>query len=411
MVLKETGIHLQIISGNTEAHAGYLGVINTIDIKNGIIFDLGGDSTELAIFKNRRILESVSIPVWAVNTTAIFNARDRMPSNIFNDISLFVMGHLDKYPWLKNQNISLIGVGGTARTVAKIIQRRKKYPLTKIHNYSFSANSFREYFTELQSTGLEERSKISGLSAERSDIILAGSSIINYLLETTDSKKMIISGCGLREGLFLEYYCKNKGQQAIADDILKRSRDNIMKLYAPDISHSKHVSSLALAMFDNWTELHGLAKSSRRILRTAALLHDIGITINFYSHARHSAYMIQNAQLFGLSHREQIMAAVIAGWHNGISKAYSRDRFYRNILSESNWKVINCLALLLALAESLDYSQTGQINKIKPAIDKNGAILSVSSRDNTVIGLQQAKTYLPWFKKTFNLDLRIGLLT
>lgn len=59
-VAAETGIQLHIISGNTEAYISYLGVINTLNVKDGIIFDLGGGSTELILFKNRKILESVS---------------------------------------------------------------------------------------------------------------------------------------------------------------------------------------------------------------------------------------------------------------------------------------------------------------------------------------------------------------
>ena len=67
-VAEETGIQLHIISGNTEAYISYLGVINTLNVKDGIIFDLGGGSTELILFKNRKILESVSLPIGAVNT-------------------------------------------------------------------------------------------------------------------------------------------------------------------------------------------------------------------------------------------------------------------------------------------------------------------------------------------------------
>ena len=58
LVTRETGIKLQIISGKEEAYYSYLGVINTLDVANGIIFDLGGGSTELIYFKNRRIVES-----------------------------------------------------------------------------------------------------------------------------------------------------------------------------------------------------------------------------------------------------------------------------------------------------------------------------------------------------------------
>ena len=62
-VAEETGIQLHIISGNTEAYISYLGVINTLNVRDGIIFDLGGGSTELILFKNRKILESVSLPI------------------------------------------------------------------------------------------------------------------------------------------------------------------------------------------------------------------------------------------------------------------------------------------------------------------------------------------------------------
>ena len=138
-VAEATGIQLHIITGSTEAYISYLGVINTLDVKNGIIFDLGGGSTELILFKNRKILESVSLPMGAVNTTGMFNTRNEMPANVFSDINVFIMSRLAQYPWLKQNGLPLIGVGGTARTVAKIIQRAKKYPATKIHNYTFSS--------------------------------------------------------------------------------------------------------------------------------------------------------------------------------------------------------------------------------------------------------------------------------
>lgn len=409
-VAEETGIQLHIITGNTEAYISYLGVINTLDVKDGIIFDLGGGSTELILFKDRKILESVSLPVGAVNTTAMFNTRNVMPPNVYSDVSFFIMSRLEAYPWVKQNGLPLIGVGGTARTVAKIIQRSKKYPATKIHNYSYTVQTYREFFNNLRNTTLEQRKKISGLSSERSDIILAGSSIINCLFDATGAKRLITSGCGLREGLFYDYYSKANHVPLIAKDILAMSRENMLNLYEKtDSSHARHITELALAMFDGWSQLHGLRKNYRRLLETAALLHDIGITINFYSHARHSAYMIQNAKLFGLTHKEQIITSAIAGWHNGVSKNYFKDRFYKEMLTESNWKTINKLALFLALAESLDYTETKQINVIEPGMNKKSATLKLFAHGIPSIEMHQIKEHLPWFKKTFGVELKVQL--
>ena len=408
-VMEVTGIQLHIISGNTEAYISYLGVINTLDVKNGIIFDLGGGSTELILFQNRQIVESVSLPLGAVNTTGMFNTRNEMPPNVFSDVNFFVKSHLERYPWLKQQGLPLIGVGGTARTLAKIVQRSKKYPTTKLHNYALTAQTFRAYFNKLRDTNLEQRKKISGLSSERSDIILAGCSIISCLFDISNSKKLIVSGCGLREGLFFDYYYKAHDLPVVADNILERSRENILKLYTPDTSHSKHITALALNMFDSWPKLHGVNKSHRKLLETAALLHDIGITINFYSHARHSAYMIQNAQLFGLTHKEQVITAAIAGWHNGVSKNYFRDKFYKELLSDEDWDLVNKLALLLALAESLDYSQTNQINNIAPYLDKRGAVIKIFADDIPSIEMHQIKSHQSWFRKIFGAELSVEL--
>ena len=409
-VAEQTGIQLHIISGNTEAYVSYLGVINTLDVKNGITFDLGGGSTELILFKNRKILESVSLPLGAVNTTGMFNIRNEMPANVYNDLTAFIMSRLSQYPWLKQNNLPLIGVGGTARTIAKIIQRGKKYPATKIHNYAYPVQTFRTFFNKLRLTNLEQRKKISGLSTERSDIILAGTSIISCLLEATGAKKLITSGCGLREGLFYDYYSKSNNVPLIAKNILERSRENTLRLFESDTGHARHITKLALAMFDGWMELHKVRKSNRRLLETAALLHDIGITINFYSHARHSAYMIQNAKLFGLTHKEQIITSAIAGWHNGVSKNYFKSRFYKEMLTESNWKLINKLSLLLALAESLDYSEMRMVHTLTPSFNKKNAILAIHAEQMPTIEMHQIQDHLSWFKKTFGVELKIEVI-
>ena len=408
LVEKETEIHLHILGGKAEAYASYLGVINTINVKDGIIFDLGGGSTELVLFRDRTIVDSVSLPFGCVNLTTMFNTKDEMPSTVFSDISYLVMSRLEKYPWLKDSSLPLIGVGGTARTIAKIEQKKNKYPASKIHNFQFTSQAFRATFKYLRETNLEQRRKLSGLGSDRADIILAGASVIQCLLEVTGGKKIIVSGCGIREGLFLDYYAKKEKNPVIAKDILEESTRNILLLYSTDIRHSEHITALALTMFDAWKPIHGLNVSWRRLLKTAAILHDIGITINYYSHARHSAYMIENARLFGLTHKEQVIAAVIAGWHNGVSRNYLRNKVYKYFLTDEDLAKIAKLSLFLALAESMDYSQTMQISEIRPEIkNKKTALLHLKADCLPSIELHQLRQHLPWFSKVFNMELLI----
>lgn len=404
-VAQEVGIQLHIISGNTEAYISYLGVINTLDYKDGIIFDLGGGSTELILFKNRTVVNSVSLPFGAVNITDIFHTRAEMPPSAYSDIRFFLATKLAEYPWLKQNNLPLIGVGGTARTLSKIIQREKKYPATKLHNYTYPVRLFRAAFNKLRDTKLEDRSKISGLSSSRSDIILGGCAIINCLLEATTCKEIITSGCGVREGLFFDYYAKTRQEPVVAEDILERSRENILKLHTANTEHARHVTQLTMTMFEEWQGLHKVDAEYAKLLETAALLHDIGITINYYSHARHSAYMIQNANLFGLTHKEQVFTAAIAGWHNGVSKNYFRDKFYKDMLTDEDWKTVTKLACLLALAEAMDDTETKSVRAISPSFSKGKAKLTIYAQNQLNVELQLLNGHLGWFKKTFGVPL------
>lgn len=404
-IAQEVGIQLHIISGNTEAYISYLGVINTLNYNDGIIFDLGGGSTELILFKDRKVVNSISLPFGAVNITDIFHTRAAMPPSVYTDIRFFLSTKLAECPWLKQKNLPLIGVGGTARTLAKIIEREKKYPATKLHNYTYPARTFRATFNKLRATKLEDRAKISGLSASRSDIILGGCAIINCLLEATGCKEIITSGCGVREGLFYDYYAKTRQESVVADNILERSRENILKLYTANTEHARQVTSLTMTMFQEWRNLHKINESYGALLETAALLHDIGININYYSHARHSAYMIMNANLFGLTHREQIFTAAIAGWHNGVSKNYFRDKFYKDMLSEEDWKLVNKLACLLALAEAMDDTETRTVHCITPSLEKGKAILTIHATAPIKVELQLLNSHLNWFKKSFGVPL------
>lgn len=408
-IAQETGLQLHIISGHTEAYISYLGVINTLAVKDGIIFDLGGGSTELILFKNRQMINSVSIPFGAVNTTNIFHTRNTIDANAYSNLRFFLATQLAQYPWLKQKDLPLIGVGGTARTVAKIIQREKKYPTTKLHNYTYSLRVFNNFFNKLRFTNMADRQKISGLGKDRNDLILAGCSIINCLLDATGCKEIITSGCGLREGLFYDYYSKTNNKPLISEDILKESRENVLGLNSTTTAHPHHVAGLALTMFREWSQLHKVPQKYERLLETAALLHDIGININYYSHARHSAYMIQNAKLFGLTHKEQLLTSAIAGWHHGPSKNYFKDRIYTELLKEADWSVITRLACILALAEALDDTETQQVQRITPSLTKNKACLVLETEGSLKVELQLVNAHLGWFKKVFGVPLEINV--
>ncbi|MBP2654414.1 MAG: ppx 2 [Firmicutes bacterium] len=407
-VTEETGIALKVISGKDEAFLGYTGVINTLDITDAVLFDLGGGSTELTLIKNRQPESVISLPFGAVNLTERFGTQNQISAKKLYDLSTYIIHHLAKVPWLADSNLPLVGVGGTARNIAKMDQKRKNYPFNKVHNYRLGSISFNDLWQALLASDLKQRAKFAGLSRERSDIIVAGTTIIKCLFDTTNSNRLIISGCGVREGIFLKHYLTKLGQPIIIDDILEHSTKNMLLFYKANANHAYHVAALADAMFEGWQELHNMDHRDRLLLRITSLLHDIGITINFYDHTRHSAYLVENARLFGLTHREQMLAAVIVGWHNGPQAKYTRNKFYSEFLDDSDWQKARKLSLLLALAERLEATQMQLIQNLYSSIENNVAYLNITvDAQAASIELEEVQQHRKWFKKEFGVELKI----
>ncbi len=65
----ETGITMNVITGEREAYLGYLGVINTIALKDFLIFDLGGASVEMTLVRDGEAVHSLSVPIGADTLT------------------------------------------------------------------------------------------------------------------------------------------------------------------------------------------------------------------------------------------------------------------------------------------------------------------------------------------------------
>ncbi len=397
-VYTETGIPLRAISGEEEAYLGFLGVVNTIGLDDFIVFDLGGASVEISLIEHRQLKKSVSLPMGALVMTGQFKSGHEFTNAEYKRMIRHIQEVLHRESWLKDARLPLIGIGGTARNIAKMDQREKNYPIPKLHNYKVKKVTIESLFQRVKETPWEERKKIPGLSSERADIIVAGMAIIRELMEYTKASSMIVSGCGLREGLFFQYYGQHyDGQEflqktGIIDDIVTHSTLNILRSFTPhDVDHSLYISKLAKQIYKQWKELMPEGERLKLILKVASLLHDLGKQINYYSHARHSAYMIINSNLYGLSHREQLLSAFIASYSHGANSKFIKQSPYLSLLKEGDREIIQKLSFPLAIAEALEESHERTIYSIQSHI-----------RDKQIDMYVEVKTlnYIPMMEMT-----------
>ena len=204
--IEELGIRVKIISGQEEASLGFLGVLKGTDIgdENILVIDIGGGSTELILGNNRDgILQKISINMGAVRMTERYIDSDT-PSKeniraLRENIRLKVENFKDSIANIKVTKA--IGIGGTVTNIASIDQKMTVYDSDKIHNYTVSNKKIKEILDKLVVLKNNERKRMDGLQESRSDVIIAGITICEIILESFGQDSIMISESDNLEGL------------------------------------------------------------------------------------------------------------------------------------------------------------------------------------------------------------------
>ncbi|MGL4785365.1 MAG: Ppx/GppA phosphatase family protein, partial [Cetobacterium sp.] len=120
-ILKTTGIDVIIFKGEDEAYFSFEGAINTLDIKDGVVIDLGGSSLEIVHFENREALERISLNFGAVTLSEIVNLKDKLSKKDEEILREFIREQFKIVQWKeKIKGLPLIGVGGTVRNIGGV---------------------------------------------------------------------------------------------------------------------------------------------------------------------------------------------------------------------------------------------------------------------------------------------------
>ncbi len=352
-IRKETGFSIQVLSGEEEAYYGYLAVVNSMKIENGFSIDIGGGSSEVVRFANRRLVRSYSFSFGAVTLTQEYIRSENPTKQDLMTLQQFLVNQFSTQEWLLGEDVPLIGIGGTARALGKIHQKLTRYPLLSLHHYEIWKDEIDLVFHQLIKMNGEKRKSIEGMSRNRGDIIIAGIMVLRALMEKIGTDKLIISNKGLRDGVI---------QGKLRDDVIGYGVKKFMNMYQINEGHSRQVSFLTSQIFDQLKKihLHPYDFNEKELLRIASLLHDAGRSINYYEFERHTFYLMVHVLLPGLTHRERIITALVASY-TGSKKMRSLLNSYASLLTEADIEMVEKLGVILLIARSLDRSESGAV--------------------------------------------------
>jgi exopolyphosphatase/guanosine-5'-triphosphate,3'-diphosphate pyrophosphatase len=406
-VRRRTGLEVRVLSREEEATFGYLAAVNSTTLTDGTVLDLGGGSLQLVEVLSRHPGRLGSWPLGAVRMTEHFLAEeDPPPKKARKALRAHVAQLLgDEAAWLARSGPRIVGIGGTMRNLASAAQAEAGEPSNGVQGFAITRDALGALIDRLQAMKAADRGSVKGIKYARADLILAGALVVDTVLEHGEFDAIEVTEAGLREGIFFDAYLD--GTPPLFDDVRRASVVNLAARYKVDPAHTEHVARLALGLFDELAEqgLHAGDRWERELLFCACTLHDIGMSVDYDDHHKHSRYLILNAGLPGFEPREVALIAQAARYHRKGTPEFAE---LAPVMQEGDDGRLNRLALMLRLAEDLERSRDQSVRAAHVAADNGTIRLELESDGAAAVERWAAQREVDLVERAFGRHLEVA---
>ena len=192
------GLDYNIISGDQEAFLNGLAISHEFpELKNIILFDVGGGSTEFTVIQNGKITFTKSLSLG-------IRRLDNDFEKDFTEKITATKNELHKLKLPKMEKFDLIGIGGTVTSLSAYRYHLQKYKTNLVHKSRLKAVEVNHMLSEFIDMTNDEIAFLMPFDRYRADIIAIGTMIVDEILKYFKVDEFIISDHGLQFGVLLQ---------------------------------------------------------------------------------------------------------------------------------------------------------------------------------------------------------------
>jgi exopolyphosphatase/guanosine-5'-triphosphate,3'-diphosphate pyrophosphatase len=303
------GHPIEIISGLEEARLIYSGVAHTSPMSpdKRLVIDIGGGSTEVVIGEgfNPLLLESLS--VGCVGLSASYFDDGRISAKRLERARTAVRLELEpvQEAYRKMGWLNAYGSSGTVRVIGDSLRAiNPESPHITLENLYVLAE-------RVVAAGHVDELDLPEVDAERAPVFPAGLAILLEVVESFGIDRVRVAEGAMREGLLYDLMGRFTDEDARV-----RSVRAMGKRYHIDESQADRVEAAAVGLLEQVESEWGLEDPlAESVLRWAARLHETGLDIAHSKYQRHSAYLLEHADMPGFPREEQLLLAALVGGH------------------------------------------------------------------------------------------------
>jgi exopolyphosphatase / guanosine-5'-triphosphate,3'-diphosphate pyrophosphatase len=398
-----SGLRLEVISGSEEIRLVHAAVRRRVPLGKDTWFlvELGGGSVEIALADDSRVSWSETHAMGAVRLKQMFvrgNSEPREFSRLIQEYAATI-----RLPAkIAERGVKgLLATGGNIESIARICQKNGGQPEGP---RTLPVDAVREVIVKLSRMSVAARQKEYDLRADRADVLVPAAIVYAHIAERLGVTEIIIPGGGVREGIVYDLLAK-QGVRHESDASVIENALLLGRKFLFDEKHALQVARLAGSLFDQLAPLHGMGSRERRLLVTAALLHDIGGVVSLKSHHKHALYLIARSELPGFSARDMLLAGTIARYHRKAPPSAVHREF--TLLSLADRRRVRALAGLLRVADSLDKEHRQKIQGISVNRTETGVRIHAEGADDILLEQWALKKKDDLFREIFGLEVSL----
>jgi len=293
------GFPIEIIAGREEARMIFVGVSHSLPKAEHkrLVIDIGGGSTEFIIGEGLEPLEMESLYMGCVSYSLKYFADGKITEEAFERAQIAAATEIQTIAknFKSKHWQEAVGSSGTARTLGEVLR------LNGLTDGAVTLEGLYQFRQLLIGAKEVKKIQLHGLSVDRSSVIPGGLAIMIAAFEGLSIDKLTVANSALREGVLYELLGRMQH-----DDTRDATVNSFMRRYHVDRDQVKRVQSLSILLLSQVEhKLSGDVAVAKQYLGWAAKLHEIGVSIAHGGYHKHSAYIIENADMPGFSKMEQ----------------------------------------------------------------------------------------------------------